>query len=138
MPRIAFSDHGSVYKRPRHDLWARDLEDIAHRLWWMSKVDSHNVSALHRQHVKARKIVITDEVKPHLLWTGNTIFIKPIPEYLMLYDFWTRFLISGAVDGNWNPPREDSNRLRKGGAWLFAYICLPYSTRMRLHDCSAR
>ncbi|KAL4766827.1 hypothetical protein BDW60DRAFT_221018 [Aspergillus nidulans var. acristatus] len=61
------------------ELWPNDLEKIATKLWWMSKQDSGNISPLHRQAVKDRRVIITEDPKLHLGWIDNRIFLKPLP-----------------------------------------------------------
>jgi hypothetical protein len=58
----------------------------------MSKQDSGNISPLHRQLVKRRTIVLTEDPKLHLVWIYDRIFIKPLPRYLGSYTFWKDFL----------------------------------------------
>ncbi|KAK1964059.1 hypothetical protein LY78DRAFT_659741 [Colletotrichum sublineola] len=54
----------------------------------MSKQDSRNISPLHRQIVKRRTIIITEDPKLHLAWINDRIFIKPLPRYVGSYIFW--------------------------------------------------
>lgn len=68
---------------------AHDLENIAQRLWILSTESSSNVNALHRQRVKGRQIIITEEPRLHLLWFHDRIFIKPLPRYMLYHAFWT-------------------------------------------------
>jgi hypothetical protein len=91
-PRIKIDDHTSLYNFIRQDVWSEDLEAISSKLWWMSKQDSGNISPLHRQKVKNRNIVITEDPRLHLVWIDNRIFIKPLPKYLTSYSFWYKFL----------------------------------------------
>jgi hypothetical protein len=70
----------------------QDLEDMAPRLWIMTTPCSGNINPLHRQRVKGREIVITEEPRLHLLWIHDRIFIKPLPRYLLSHTFWTKFV----------------------------------------------
>lgn len=69
-----------------------DLDRIAGRLWWMSKQDNTNISPLHRQLIKRRRIVVTEDPKLHLVWINDRIFVKPLPRYLTSYIFWRNYL----------------------------------------------
>jgi hypothetical protein len=91
-PTISLQDRSALNAFLRAELWAEELEKIWLKLWWMSKVDSANISPLHRQAVKRRRIVISEEPRLHLLWVDDRIFIKPLPKYLCSYKFWTVFL----------------------------------------------
>ncbi|RDW91519.1 hypothetical protein BP5796_02684 [Coleophoma crateriformis] len=75
------------------EVWAEDLEALAPHLWVMSTQSSKNVNALHRQRVKGREIIVTEEPRLHLVWFHDRIFIKPLPRYLLSYRFWELFLI---------------------------------------------
>ncbi|KZF21643.1 hypothetical protein L228DRAFT_156863 [Xylona heveae TC161] len=74
------------------ELYARDLEAIAPYLWVMSTQSSSNINPLHRQKVKGREIVVTEDPRLHLVWIHDRIFIKPLPRYLLSYAFWDLFL----------------------------------------------
>ncbi|KAH8707496.1 hypothetical protein GQ44DRAFT_715837 [Phaeosphaeriaceae sp. PMI808] len=54
----------------------------------MSKQDSANISPLHRQLVKGRSIIVTEDPKLHLVWFHDRVFVKPLPRYLTSYTFW--------------------------------------------------
>lgn len=76
------------------EFWAHDLEAMAPRLWVMSTQSSANVNPLHRQRVKGREIIVTEDPRLHLVWIHDRIFIKPLPRYLLSHAFWERFLLS--------------------------------------------
>ncbi|KAF2462923.1 uncharacterized protein BDR25DRAFT_308060 [Lindgomyces ingoldianus] len=62
---------------------------MAPRLWIM------NINPLHRQRVKGREIVLTEEPRLHLVWIHDRIFAKPLPRYLLSQTFWKMFLEEG-------------------------------------------
>lgn len=72
---------------------APDLEAIAPHLWVMSTQSSANINPLHRQRVKGREILVTEDPRLHLVWIHDRIFIKPLPSYLLSYEFWKAFLL---------------------------------------------
>lgn len=80
-----------------HEFWAEDLETLAPHLWVMSTHSSTNVNPLHRQQVKGRQIVVTEEPRLHLVWFHDRIFIKPLPKYLLSHRFWEIFLVNGST-----------------------------------------
>ena len=47
-----------------------------------------NITPLHHQDAKKRKIVITEYPGLHLIWYYDTIFVKIIPPYMMSKAFW--------------------------------------------------
>ncbi|RDL41704.1 Uncharacterized protein BP5553_01683 [Venustampulla echinocandica] len=77
-----------------NEYWAQDLEKFAPYLWVMSTHSSTNVNPLHRQLVKGRKIIVTEEPRLHLVWFHDRIFIKPLPKYLLSYRFWEMFMLN--------------------------------------------
>jgi hypothetical protein len=64
----------------------------------MSKQDSGNISPLHRQRVKRRTIIVTEDPKLHLVWIYDRIFIKPLPRYIGSHVFWKDHLSVKAGD----------------------------------------
>ncbi|KAH9860302.1 hypothetical protein J1614_011632 [Plenodomus biglobosus] len=91
-PCIPLDDLIRTTKFLHDDLWSEDLERIAPRLWIMSTMSSANISPLHRQQVKGREIIVTEEARLHLVWIHDRIFIKPIPRYLLSHAFWEKHL----------------------------------------------
>ena len=65
---------------------------MAPHLWVMSTQSSQNISPLHDQRVKGRRIVVTEDPRLHLVWLYDRVFVKPIPKYLLSHQFWTTYL----------------------------------------------
>lgn len=97
-PRVSLVELPEMLRFLETEYWSSDLERIAGKLWWMSKQDSANISPLHRQRVKGRTIVVTEDAKLHLVWFHDRIFVKPLPRYLTSYAFWQDHL--GKVSDN--------------------------------------
>ncbi|KID77541.1 uncharacterized protein G6M90_00g096270 [Metarhizium brunneum] len=91
-PDVSLHDRGQLRDHLTSEFCSDDLDRVADKLWWMSKQDSRNISPLHRQLVKRRRIVITEDPKLHLVWINDRIFIKPLPRYLTSHAFWTDYL----------------------------------------------
>jgi hypothetical protein len=91
-PRICMTDTSKIQELLQKEFLLRDLEDISKHLWMMSKQDSKNISPLHRQKVKNREIIITEDPRLHLIWYHDRIFIKPLPKYLLSHKFWQSHL----------------------------------------------
>ena len=107
-PRIALEDTVSLTEYLEHEFCAPDLERLAPHLWMMSTQSSSNISPLHRQKVKGRQLVVTEEPRLHLVWFYDRIFIKPVPAFLMSHAFWTMYLLSDR-----SPLGERRSRIRK-------------------------
>ena len=58
----------------------------------MSTQSSGNISSLHQQKVKGRRIIVTEDPRLHLVWIYDRVFIKPLPRYLLSYVFWSEYL----------------------------------------------
>ena len=77
------------------ELWSGNLETMAPRLWIMATFSGANINPLHRQRVKGREIVVTEEPRLHLAWIHIRIFVKPLPRYLLSHAFLKTFLEEG-------------------------------------------
>jgi hypothetical protein len=96
-PYVSLGDRCGMLRFLEQEFCSKELEQISDKLWWMSKLDSANISPLHRQIVKGRRIIITEDPKLHLVWINDRIFIKPLPRYLTSYAVWRDYL---GVDAN--------------------------------------
>lgn len=107
-PLLNFNDIAGVNLFLEKEFWANDLEIMAPHLWAMTTQSSAHVNPLHRQRVKGREIVVTEEPRLHLVWWHDRIFVKPLPRYLLSYAFWETFLIhrSTVVDDHQNTIRS--------------------------------
>lgn len=93
-PQIYLHDVGTLSTFLENELYSAELEKMAPYLWMMSLHSSSNISPLHRQIVKGRKIVLTEEPSLHLVWLPDRIHLKPIPLYLLSFSFWQHYLLS--------------------------------------------
>ncbi|EPS29041.1 hypothetical protein PDE_03988 [Penicillium oxalicum 114-2] len=96
---VPLDQRSRVWDLLAEEFCSNDLDRIADKLWWMSKQDSGNISPLHRQLVKRRSIVLTEDPKLHLVWIYDRIFIKSLPRYLGSYKFWKDYLCAEAGSG---------------------------------------
>lgn len=81
-----------VFKFLRRELNTSVLDEMYHILWLFSVKSGRNIDPLHRQRIKGREIVPTEEARLHLVWTQNRIYIKTIPVCLLNHTFWQKFL----------------------------------------------
>jgi hypothetical protein len=91
-PSVMLDDSTHVRQFLKKELCSEDLESMAPRLWVMTTLSSANINPLHRQRVKGREIIVTEEPRLHLVWIHNRIFIKPLPRYLLSHAFWEIYL----------------------------------------------
>ncbi|KAH4348772.1 hypothetical protein HBH98_072170 [Parastagonospora nodorum] len=74
----------------RHDLLTPKLDAIYERLWLAGL--TRRARPLHRQKMLQRTIRITESADEHLVWHKYDIFIKPLPIYLLDYEYWEEHL----------------------------------------------
>ncbi|RDW56461.1 hypothetical protein BP6252_14144 [Coleophoma cylindrospora] len=86
-PRVSL-DLFSIRRFLVVDLLTPDLNRLTPHLWLVSTPRSSHISALHHQAVRGRRIVLAENPQLHLVWRNNTIFIKPLPPYLLSHAFW--------------------------------------------------
>jgi hypothetical protein len=68
------------------------LDELYDGLWLVARKSSKSIDALHRQKVKGREIVATEDAHLHLVWYHDKIYVKSMPLCLLNYDFWTTYL----------------------------------------------
>jgi hypothetical protein len=65
--------------------------DLIHRHLWLAGLPQP-ARPLHRQKLLDRAIHLTESPDEHLVWHESRIFIKPIPEFLLSFEFWEKEL----------------------------------------------
>ena len=83
---------GAVQDFLRAELDTPILDELFPHLWLVGAQSSERVDPLHRQKVKGRRVLITEDPKLHLVWHSDVIYIKPIPQCLLNFAFWRTFL----------------------------------------------
>lgn len=68
------------------------LDEIYDHLWFVARRSGRSIDPLHKQKIKGRSVVATEDVGLHLVWHRDKIYIKPIPLCLLNYNFWAQFL----------------------------------------------
>jgi len=91
-PCVSLQNTRGVEETLNNEFYCQELERMAPHLWIMATSCSSNINPLHRQLVKDREIIITEDPRLHLVWMNNRIFVKPLPRYLCSHEFWERFL----------------------------------------------
>jgi hypothetical protein len=119
-PSVLLDNSISTGKFLERELWPHDLETMAPRLWIMTTFSSANINPLHRQHVKGREIIVTEEPRLHLVWIHNRIFIKPLPRYLLSQKFWSLYLDKGS--SRLGSQRDGLHRAATGFLRTYRYL----------------
>ncbi|PGH00207.1 hypothetical protein GX51_05904 [Blastomyces parvus] len=113
-PARCFSMSSSLAKFLCGDLCTPQLDLMAPKLWMMTTYSSSNIYPLHFQRVKGREIVISEFPRLHLIWKHSQIFIKPLPKYLLSFNFWDKFLTSPTTPLDRSHDREQILSAAKG------------------------
>jgi hypothetical protein len=119
-PRVPLDDASKLNLFLHHEYDLGDLAKMAPWLWIMSLHSSTNISPLHRQIVKGRTIIITEDARLHLIWYYDRIYLKPLPKYLLSHKFWSAYLLSSA-----SPLGADRELVRRNAlGYLRSYFFL--------------
>lgn len=74
----------------KRDLDLSRLDKIHGYLWMAGR--PLNARSLQRQRMMGFDIVLTDRMDLHLLKFSNRLLVKPLPDYILNFDFWDRYL----------------------------------------------
>jgi len=72
------------------------LDELYPNLDFVARKSSNNIDPVHKHLQKGRKIVLTEDPNLHLVWNYGTVYIKPLPHYLLSYSFWNQNLAPGS------------------------------------------
>jgi hypothetical protein len=92
-PRVKLDDNRDTTDFVRQDTCCDRVEKMARHLWLLSTHSGANVTPLHRQSLRGRKIVVMEDPGLHLVWRHDCIYVKPMPKYLLSHVFWNDFLV---------------------------------------------
>ncbi len=103
------------------ELLVKSLDKIVPLLWLCGR--SMPPRTLHHQALLRRDIVVTEDMKLHLVWHKTRIFIKPIPAYLLDPDFWLTQVLP--QDGEDDPKKKRRSNVEEcARGFLFTYTAL--------------
>lgn len=132
LPGNAFLELGSgdIHPYLTNTLLTADLDYMAPRLWLAATYSGSSISSLSEQAILGRQTIPTESAKLHLLWYHNTVFIKPLPEYLLSHAFWSLYLSGitltkntvGVADADADAERERLRRATVGFIRSYAYL----------------
>ena len=95
----------------------------------MSTRSSANISPLHHQRVRGRHILLTEFPRFHVVWYYDTIFVKPLPRYLLSHAFWRLYLLS--PKSPLGQSREAVLQAALGMVRTYCYLC-QYESDLRI------
>jgi hypothetical protein len=86
-PELPYQPSGEPrFEFIQHELEVERLNKIHQWLWLVGRPMPPR--PLHYQKSISREIVIVELMDMHLVWSDKMIYLKPIPRYLLDYDFW--------------------------------------------------
>ena len=65
--------------------------DAIRKMMWLIAVHGAPRSLYYQKFLR-REIVIAEELDLHLVWAKSRIFIKPLPDFLLNYEFWEAYI----------------------------------------------
>ncbi|KAK5042355.1 hypothetical protein LTR84_012817 [Exophiala bonariae] len=80
----------SIHDYLQHELDLSRLDKIFKHLWWAGL--PRFARPLHQQVAIGRKIVVTEHVDCHLVWSRGFILVKPLPSFLLDHGIWSEHL----------------------------------------------
>jgi hypothetical protein len=87
-------DLDSIHQFLERSMLTTKLDSLAPYLWLVSTQSSSSISALHKQKILGRDIIITDSADLHLLWYHYQIFLKPLPQFMLCHAFWEYMFVA--------------------------------------------
>lgn len=91
LQEIKLNDNQSLHEYLQRELDLSRLNKMHHHLW-LAGLPSVGARPLHRQLMMGRQIILTERADLHLVWQDSRIYLKPMPEFLLDFQFWTEHL----------------------------------------------
>ncbi|KAL1796548.1 hypothetical protein ACET3X_005088 [Alternaria dauci] len=121
----------------KHDLDLSRLNRIHGHLWMAGR--PMRARPLHRYRMLGMEVLGTQQMDLHLLKYSNKLLVKPLPEWILSYDFWTEHICPpGDADSNNNVKREEGWLWESAAGFLVSYVWLittPLDLKIA-HDCT--
>lgn len=92
LPAANKTSSGEVNAYLSSQLETQLLDELYDRLWLVARKCGQSIDALHVQKIKGRDIAPCEDPRLHLVWQPEKIYIKPLPIYLLNYQFWKMYL----------------------------------------------
>lgn len=77
------------------DLETKLLDELYPRLFLVARKAGDNINQLHQHVLRGREVVINEDPEFHLVRYYDRIYLKPVPEYLLNYQFWEKYVQHG-------------------------------------------
>jgi hypothetical protein len=124
-PSVGLADN-DVHEFIQTELGTAVLDEMYPNMWLVGRKASDNIDPLHRQRIKERSIVPSEDSGLHMVWSENTIYVKPLPLCLLNHNFWTRYLakppIGGGSTSDAQNSRPSDRRIAVGFLRSYAFL----------------
>jgi hypothetical protein len=107
-PSVSLADK-DVQDFIQRELSTPVLDEMYSNLWLVGRQAFDNIDPLHRQRIKGRSVVPSEDSGLHMVWTENTIYVKPLPLCLLNHNFWTRYLAKPPIGGGSTSDTQNSS-----------------------------
>ncbi|KAJ2992303.1 hypothetical protein NUW58_g2211 [Xylaria curta] len=105
------------------DLQSNITDDIYPYLWLVATKKAAHIDPLHVNLVKRRAIVTAEHPKLHLVWFYETVYIKPLPDYLLnYYGIWREHIPKPPDQPMHARPRYDKHRAALGFLRSYSFL----------------
>lgn len=104
------------------DLLTPRTDRLYKYLWLVGKQDSSHISSITEQAVRGRRSIITEDPELHLVWYYDRVYVKPLPKYLLSYDFWNAAFASDQSPFHDEAEREQALRAARGFLRSYAFL----------------
>ncbi|KAF2157336.1 hypothetical protein K461DRAFT_289662 [Myriangium duriaei CBS 260.36] len=92
-PRYKLNKPEQMYSFVEKDICSREVDKLSKSKWLDAQQLPSQIAPLHRQILRGRKIKVMEDPDLHLAFTHDLIFVKPLPRYLLSFDFWSVCLV---------------------------------------------
>ena len=119
LPLLAWDDHRGN-SMLEVELLTPELDMMSPYMWMMATQSSANINALHRQIIKGRNIVVTEDPQLHLIWLQDRIHIISLPKCLLSHAFWRDVLLTPSP--KFGPRQSDFVKAALGYLRSYRYL----------------
>jgi hypothetical protein len=76
----------------KEELGCPELDELYSHLYLVARKAGDHIDPLHEHLLKGRTVCITENPDLHLVWYYKQLYVKPLPKFLLSFDFWEKHL----------------------------------------------
>jgi hypothetical protein len=104
------------------DLETNITDELYPYLWLVARKAGAHIDPLHEHLIKKRVIVTAEDPRLHLVWYYETIYIKPLPDYLLNYAIWRDHIPKPTAQPLQTRPQYDKYRAALGFLRSYSFL----------------